>query len=182
MPRRDSEGRRGLVFVGSELLRPWTATRGEILALPAGLAPALFPQTTGCFSIQLRERNGLPSRSRQKGGSMKARLRCASARQPSPRARTCGEGWWEALVTLQSSLPVLFCDSGFTDRQPERLPEVRLAKGSGAILSSKPIASQAGPPSRNALRRDSLRPPLYSERRLVGSGGNAPLVTSDFVF
>ena len=28
------------------------------LALSMGLAPTLFPQTTGCFSIQLRERNG----------------------------------------------------------------------------------------------------------------------------
>ena len=25
------------------------------MALPMGLAPTLFPQTTGCFSIQLRE-------------------------------------------------------------------------------------------------------------------------------
>ena len=32
------------------------AGRFQKLALPAGLAPALFPQTTGCFSIQLRER------------------------------------------------------------------------------------------------------------------------------
>ena len=27
------------------------------LALPVGLAPTLFPQTTGCFSFQLRERS-----------------------------------------------------------------------------------------------------------------------------
>src|SRR2546430_5098515 len=27
-----------------------------------GLAPTLFPQTTGCFSIQLRERNGKATR------------------------------------------------------------------------------------------------------------------------
>ena len=25
------------------------------MALPVGLAPTLFPQTTGCFSVQLRE-------------------------------------------------------------------------------------------------------------------------------
>jgi hypothetical protein len=30
--------------------------------------------------------------------------------------------WWEVLVMLQSSLPTLFCDTGFTDRQPEHLP------------------------------------------------------------
>ena len=28
------------------------------LALPVGLAPTVYPQTTGCFSFQLRERNG----------------------------------------------------------------------------------------------------------------------------
>ena len=36
-------------------------------------------------------------------------------------------------------------------------------------------------PSHDSLRRDSLHLPQRSERRLVGSGGNAPLVTSDFV-
>src|SRR5215471_18560254 len=42
------------------------------MALSMGLAPTLFPQTTGCFSIQLREHDGLPCK-----------------------------GWWEVLVTLQ---------------------------------------------------------------------------------
>src|SRR5688572_3300841 len=37
-------------------------------------APTLFPQTTGCFPIQLRERNGLPSRS-SRIASAKVRLR-----------------------------------------------------------------------------------------------------------
>lgn len=32
--------------------------------------------------------------------------------------------WWEALVTLQLSLPALFCDTGFTDPQPEHLPKL----------------------------------------------------------
>jgi hypothetical protein len=50
------------------------------LALPAGLAPAFFPQTTGCFSVQLQEQDGLPNRS-------------------------SGKSWWEVLVMLQSSLP-----------------------------------------------------------------------------
>ncbi len=31
--------------------------------------------------------------------------------------------WWEVLVMLQSSLPTVVCDSGFTDRQPEHLPK-----------------------------------------------------------
>ena len=30
--------------------------------------------------------------------------------------------WWEALVMLQSSLPAFVLDTGFTDRQPEHLP------------------------------------------------------------
>ena len=33
------------------------------------------------------------------------------------------EGWWEVLVMLQSSLPTVICDTGFTDRQPGHLPE-----------------------------------------------------------
>jgi len=33
-----------------------------------------------------------------------------------------GEGWWEVLVMLQSSLPTVIFDAGFTDRQPEHLP------------------------------------------------------------
>jgi len=41
-------------------------------------------------------------------------------------ARHCvaGEGWWEVLVMLQSSLPTVVCDTGFTDRQPEHLPKL----------------------------------------------------------
>ena len=35
-----------------------------------------------------------------------------------------GEGWWEVLVMLQSSLPTVVCDTGFTDRQPEHLPKL----------------------------------------------------------
>ena len=39
---------------------PWpddleTEQRSEKMALSMGLAPILFPQTTGCFSVQLRE-------------------------------------------------------------------------------------------------------------------------------
>lgn len=30
--------------------------------------------------------------------------------------------WWEVLVMLQSSLPAFVFDIGFTDRQPEHLP------------------------------------------------------------
>jgi hypothetical protein len=30
--------------------------------------------------------------------------------------------WWEAVVMLHSSLPTFFCDTGFTDQQPERFP------------------------------------------------------------
>jgi hypothetical protein len=32
------------------------------------------------------------------------------------------EKWWEVLVMLQSSLPTVVTDAGFTDRQPEHLP------------------------------------------------------------
>ncbi len=30
--------------------------------------------------------------------------------------------WWEVLVTLQSSLPALFCDTRFTVGQPDHVP------------------------------------------------------------
>jgi hypothetical protein len=56
------------------------AATPRAVALPIGLAPTLSPQTTGCFSIQLRKQNGLPGRS-------------------------LGEGWWEALVILQFVVP-----------------------------------------------------------------------------
>src|SRR5439155_14878997 len=52
---------RGLVFMGMRdphTLNLSPAARFTKLALSMGLAPTLFPQTTGCFSIQLRERNG----------------------------------------------------------------------------------------------------------------------------
>ena len=69
------------------------------MALSMGLAPTLFPQTTGCFAIQLRERNGLPSRS------------------------SASEGWWEVLVTLQFvAFDTLFSDSRFTVGRPDHLP------------------------------------------------------------
>ena len=38
--------------------------------------------------------------------------------------------WWEALVMLQSSLPTVICDTGFTDRQPDHLPEIGSGDGS----------------------------------------------------
>src|SRR5262249_53654746 len=50
----DSEGAGGLVLL--EAGRSVPGRRPAVrLALPVGLAPTLFPQTTGCFSIQLRE-------------------------------------------------------------------------------------------------------------------------------
>ena len=42
----------------TQKLQPWKRSCGKFvknLALPVGLAPTLFPQTTGCFSIQLRK-------------------------------------------------------------------------------------------------------------------------------
>ena len=73
-----------------------------------GLAPTLFPQTTGCFSIQLRERNGLPGRS-------------------------LGEGWWEVLVTLQTSLPTRFTDLG-PDHFPKMVAGVGVAPTEAELM------------------------------------------------
>ncbi len=36
---------------------------------------------------------------------------------------TLHSNWWEVLVMLQSSLPTVVFDTGFTDRQPEHLPK-----------------------------------------------------------
>ena len=47
------------------------------MALPVGLAPTLFPQTTGRFSVQLREHN------------RKSKIESRKSK------------WWEVLVTLQ---------------------------------------------------------------------------------
>ena len=41
----------------------------------------------------------------------------------------CIGKWWEVLVMLQSSLPTVVFDTGFTDRQPEHLP--KLVAGAG---------------------------------------------------
>jgi hypothetical protein len=35
-----------------------------------------------------------------------------------------GRNGWEVLVMLQSSLPTVVCDTGFTDRQPEHLSKL----------------------------------------------------------
>jgi len=40
-----------------------------------------------------------------------------------------GECWWEVLVTLQSSLPALFYDGGFTDRGPDHFPKMLAGAG-----------------------------------------------------
>ena len=48
------------------------------LALTVGLAPTLVPQTTGCFSVQLRELQNQNSKSEIRKSN-----------------------WWEVLVTLQ---------------------------------------------------------------------------------
>jgi hypothetical protein len=50
-------------------------------------------------------------------------------------SRSLGEGWWEALVMLQSSLPTVVFDTGFTDRQPGHLP--KLVAGAGITLVRK---------------------------------------------
>src|SRR5216110_2834093 len=53
--------------------------------------------------------------------------------QTTPKAfganRATDPKWWEVLVMLQSSLPTVICDTGFTGRQPEHLP--RLVAGVG---------------------------------------------------
>ena len=51
---------------------------------------------------------------------------------------------------LQSSLPVLFCDTGFTDRQPERLPAgagEKVGKGAGEIVVRPPAHFPTCPPA-----------------------------------
>jgi hypothetical protein len=49
------------------------------------------------------------------------------------RRHAAGEGW-EALVMLQSSLPTVICDTGFTDRQPDHLPGIGSGGGNHTRL------------------------------------------------
>ena len=56
LPRLIGKGSRGLFSLWRRgLAAPWGGRRVGDLALSMGLAPTLYPQTTGCFSIQLRE-------------------------------------------------------------------------------------------------------------------------------
>ena len=56
LPRLIGKGSRGLFSLWRRgLAAPWGGRRFGDLALSMGLAPTLYPQTTGCFSIQLRE-------------------------------------------------------------------------------------------------------------------------------
>src|SRR5438477_11222264 len=72
------------------------AARFTKLALSMGLAPTLFPQTTGCFSIQLRERNGLPAEARGPCEySPPSRMGFSEQPSPaaSPQAKASGKCW-----------------------------------------------------------------------------------------
>ena len=98
------------------------------LALPVGLAPTVFPQTTGCFSIQLRE----PDQRRMENAKCRMNyMACLSGDlHNSTFCIFILPLNWEVLVMLQSSLPTVICDTGFTDRQPEHLPR-KLVAGVG---------------------------------------------------
>ena len=70
--------------------------------------------------------------------TLRADWRTRRELHPQPSSRQRGallielrirNGWWEALVMLQSSLPAIVCDTGFTDRQPEHLPKVVAGAG-----------------------------------------------------
>jgi hypothetical protein len=105
-----------------------TELRSVKLALPVGLAPTLFPQTTGCFSIQLRERNGLPSRS------------------------PAGEGWWEVLVTLQLVTSSIVLRHPIYSRATGSLPELACR----AVARSRQDCVRAVIAAIASLRRGSV--------------------------
>jgi hypothetical protein len=42
-------------FVSTASAIPWNCGPSKTMALLAGLAPALFPQTTGCFAVKLQK-------------------------------------------------------------------------------------------------------------------------------
>ena len=54
LPRRDSEGRRGLVFVGSKSLRPWTSAPMEDWRTRRGSHPQPSRRQRGALQIELR--------------------------------------------------------------------------------------------------------------------------------
>ena len=97
-PRPVSQaGGRGLCCCRNEALFPGTLPRGK-MALSMGLAPTLFPQTTGCFAIQLRERKGPAIH------SLEPDFVGSAGNAPVRRFRH------------------IFCDARFTVEQPEHLP------------------------------------------------------------
>jgi hypothetical protein len=101
-PAMFKEGAGVLFLVETENTVPGPKTPPK-MALPVGLAPTLFPQTTGCFSVQLRERNGLPRRSSEPEARTPsfAQTLWRASFAPIRLTSAQSEGWWEVLVTLQ---------------------------------------------------------------------------------
>ena len=115
------------------------------LALPAGVAPAsvrLEDERLVYFGhgsiLKWSEQQDFHLRPPgPKPGALKTELRSEKMADPKglapsafPQTTGCSgylsygsERWWEVLVMLQSSLPTVVKDTGFTGRQPEHLPK-----------------------------------------------------------
>ena len=95
--------------------------------------PVCIERTEDLFSLGMRDPHTLklcPAASFENW-----RTRRELHPQPSRRQRGALlielriQKWWEVLVTLQSSLPALFFDGGFTDRGPDHFPEMVAGAG-----------------------------------------------------
>ena len=121
------------------------------MALSVGLAPTLFPQTTGCFAIQLREPEEVQS--------YECRVQSLDVHSAFCVKMVGGAG--NAPVVTSD---VIFFDTGFTDRQPEHLP-----------FACRAVAQswQEFTGARRRLHFATVRQLGY-ERRLVAGVGVAP--------
>src|SRR5258708_6985687 len=87
------------------------------MALPVGLAPTLFPQTTGCFSIQLREPLKCGIRIAECGAKSPAQP-YSTFRIPHSALRMVGSAGNAPVRRFRH----IFCDARFTVGQPDHFP------------------------------------------------------------
>ena len=119
------------------------------MVLPAGIAPAWFRLEDerlvyfghGSISKWSEQQDFHLRPPGPRPGALKTELRSDKMADPNPDSESglslpadnpdaSGlwlvelriQKWWEVLEMLQSSLPTVIFDTGFTDRQPEHLP------------------------------------------------------------
>ena len=111
--------------------QPLTLDHQPNMADPMGLAPTTLPQTTGRSAVLSygSEMARLRPDELRRGSLLPDAVVRGLARRAAARHEVEGEGWWEVLVTLQSSLPARFDDTRVTAGQPDHFPDVGCGGG-----------------------------------------------------